>query len=39
MKEEFKKWKRRIETGFAVNKNAFYKEAAYMNVGGIKSKC
>jgi len=26
MKEEFEKWKRKIETGFAVNKNAFYKE-------------
>ncbi len=27
MKEEFEKWKRKIETGFADNKNAFYKEA------------
>ena len=26
MKEEFEKWKRKIETGFAVNKNAFYKQ-------------
>ncbi len=26
MKEKFEKWKRKIAAGFAVNKNAFYKE-------------
>ena len=39
MKEEFKRWKRRIESGFADNKSAFYKEVVQYECSVIKTNC